>query len=92
MYIKLVDADKREKKLYRVADGEAPTYGTYEEARDLPENAWPDNDYDFVDYGIDGEVKYIEFIPFSETEPLLAATSGEIYLQDDSGSTIERVR
>lgn len=87
MNVKLVSADRKVSKLCEVEPGTFPEYGTWDK---LPED---ETDWD-EDWEADevGPWRWVSFTPKGTTHYYVIATSGDIWLQDDHGGTLERVR
>lgn len=85
MNVKLVSADRKVSKLCEVEPGTFPEYGTWD---DLPESF----DYEEWETDGDGPFRWVEFTPRGSEVSWTLATSGDIWLQDDHGGTLERVR
>lgn len=77
-------------RLYEVDKGEAVDFGRVASYEQVPEEEAEFHDVEFVTE-LDNQVKYAIFIPAGETDPLLVATNGNIFITDDNNTTIERV-
>jgi len=91
MNVKLVSSDRKVSKLCEVEPGTFPEYGTWDDLNTVEE--W-DEEWNVEDKG---PYRWVEFIPrgsgwVGTNRTYIIYTSGDIWLQDDHGGTLERVR
>lgn len=86
-YVKLVSEDRTESRIYPIWGSDGFSYGRVSRASDL--DFYVDDD-EFVES--DGAVAWINFRPWDRTNNKTVATSGDIYVLDARGSTVEKVR
>lgn len=90
MNVKLVSQNRKVSRLCEVEPGTFPEYGTWETWDDMPSGV--EDNYEEWETREDGPIRWVAFVPRGVVGATTIATSGDIWLQDDHGGTLERVR